>query len=78
MGEQVMTEIKVKISGDTAQLMRWWFITCEPPYFYLRCRNCDRREFLPWDPRLRTQTAHEILVQHGRECVERQQLRAAS
>ena len=43
-------------------------VTLEPPYWYLRCRGCDLRRHLPWDARLRTQEAHELLLQHGKEC----------
>jgi hypothetical protein len=60
--------VRVKVPGDVYELMRWWFVTLEPPYWYLRCRGCDLRRFLPWDARLRTQTAHEELLQHGKAC----------
>lgn len=65
-------KIDVKISGDIAQLMRWYFVTLEPPYWYLRCHACDCRHHLPWDERIRTQEAHETLVRHGRRCVDKQ------
>jgi hypothetical protein len=60
--------VKVRVGADIASLIRYYFIDCEPPYFYGRCRSCDKREFLPWDARLRTQEAHELLLQHGKEC----------
>jgi hypothetical protein len=63
-----MIEIKVPIPGDIRQLMRCWFVKLEPPYWYLRCRHCNQRFHLPWDPRLRTQEAHEILLAHGKQC----------
>jgi hypothetical protein len=63
-----MIKFEVKCPSDIHQLMRWWFITLEPPYWYLRCRGCGLRRHLPWDARLRTHEAHELLLQHGREC----------
>jgi hypothetical protein len=66
-----VTAIKVRVNGDIVALMEFYFIICEPPYFYLRCRSCDRREFLPWDPRLRTQKAHALLLEHGQQCALR-------
>jgi len=66
-GDRVVNEwIKVKVPADIRQLMECWYVTLEPPYWYLRCRNCDLRRHLPWDARLRTQEAHELLLQHGK------------
>jgi hypothetical protein len=60
--------IRVKIPGDIAQLMKLSFhLSLEPPYWYLRCKHCNQRFHLPWDPRLRTQEAHEILLAHGKQ-----------
>jgi RNase P subunit RPR2 len=60
---------RVKIPGDVMQLMRLgFFVTLEPPYWYLRCRHCNQRFYLPWDARLRTEEAHEILLAHGKQC----------
>jgi hypothetical protein len=61
-----MTPIKVRVGADIATLMRFYFAECDPPYFYLRCRGCDRREFLPWDPRLRAREALDLLLAHGK------------
>jgi hypothetical protein len=59
--------IRVKIPGDVAQLRKLgFFVTLEPPYWYLRCRHCNERFHLPWDPRLRTADAHEKLLAHGK------------
>jgi hypothetical protein len=63
-----MIEFKVKAPADIRQLMPWWFVTIEPPYWYLRCRSCDLRRHLPWDARWRTPEAHEFLLQHGKRC----------
>ncbi len=63
-----MSMVKVRVSADIGELMRFYFVTCEPPYFYLRCQRCDQREFLPWDPRLRTREAHDLLLLHARQC----------
>jgi hypothetical protein len=62
------TLVKVKVGA--VKLMKFWYVLCEPPYFYLRCRICDQREFLPWDPRMRTAEAHELLLQHGKQCAD--------
>jgi hypothetical protein len=70
-----MTEFRVKAPADIRQLMRWWFITLEPPYWYLRCRRCGLRRYLPWDLRLRTQEVHELLIRHGTECARETSLR---
>jgi hypothetical protein len=63
--------LKVKVPGDMVRLMRWCWLSIEPPYWYLRCKACDRRYSLPWDVRQRTAEAIEILTQHdGRDCAE--------
>ena len=61
---------KVKVPGDIYQLADCWHVSVEPPYWYLRCRGCDQREYLPWDARMRIQDAVEGLLRHGRECAK--------
>jgi hypothetical protein len=61
-------EIKVRIPGDVRQLMDSWFVTIEPPYWYLRCRFCDLRRHLPWDARWRTDEALKSLLTHSQDC----------
>ena len=73
-----MAEIKVKIPGDICQLMDRWFVTLEPPYWYLRCRHCNLRRYLPWDARLRTEEAHATLLAHGQECADAVKARLAA
>ena len=62
-----MTECKVKIPGDVMQLYDQFFITLERPYWYLRCRACNKRWHLPWDARWRTEDAVQQLVDHGKQ-----------
>ena len=60
---------QIKVPTDIRLLMKLgWFVTIEPPYWYLRCRRCGLRRHLPWDIRLRTKEAHDLLCQHGKQC----------
>jgi hypothetical protein len=70
MSENAHGWAKVKIPSDIHQLLKWYFVTIEPPYWYLRCRGCDQRNYVPWDARLRTQDAIETLRRHGEACCE--------
>src|SRR5262249_43835026 len=62
-----MAECKVKFHGDGRQLRGKFFITLEPPYWYLRCITCNRRWYLPWDSRMRTDDAMQQLIDHGKQ-----------
>lgn len=62
-----MAKCKVKIPGDVMQLHGKFFITLEPPYWYLRCVACNKRWHLPWDARWRTEGAFQQLVDHGKQ-----------
>jgi hypothetical protein len=59
---------RVKIPSDVLQLTQWYFVKLEPPYWYLRCCHCGQRQYLPWDERLRTETALATLIEHGSHC----------
>jgi hypothetical protein len=62
------TWISVKIPADVLVLDQHFDVHLEPPYWHLRCWHCEQTWFLPWDPVIRTQTAVQALLDHGRAC----------